>query len=57
MVEEKVYYRYVGKHGQRQRHLGETRVNRTLNHEGREREGKGRGKGGAPEAGEHGWII
>jgi hypothetical protein len=27
IVEEKVYYRYVGEHSQRQEHLGEYRVN------------------------------
>ena len=32
MVEEKVYYRYVGEHSQRQTHLGESRVVMTLNH-------------------------
>ena len=32
MVEEKVYYRYVGEHSQRQGHLGESRVNMTLSH-------------------------
>lgn len=31
MVEENVYYRYVGEHSQRQVHLGESRVVRTLN--------------------------
>ena len=29
MVEEKVYYRHVGEHSQRQRHLGESRVDMT----------------------------
>ena len=29
MVEEKVYYRYVGEHSQRQKHLGEPRVDMT----------------------------
>jgi predicted phosphoadenosine phosphosulfate sulfurtransferase len=29
MVEEDVYYRYVGEHSQRQEHLGEHRVNMT----------------------------
>ena len=32
MVEEKVYYRYVGEHSQRQGHLGESRVVMTLSH-------------------------
>lgn len=30
MVEEKACYRHVGEHGQRQRHLGESRVDSTL---------------------------
>ena len=40
MVEEKVYYRYVGEHSQRQTHLGESRVLLTINHVGR---GEGEG--------------
>jgi hypothetical protein len=28
-VEEKVYYRYVGEHSQRQEHLGGSRVDKT----------------------------
>jgi hypothetical protein len=35
MVEEKVYYRYVGEHSQRQGHLGESRGDMSLNHVGR----------------------
>jgi hypothetical protein len=31
MVEEKVYYRYVGEHSRRQTHLGQSRVVMTLN--------------------------
>ena len=39
MVEEKVYYRYVGEHSQRQTHLGESRVVvLTLKHVGGGRE-------------------
>lgn len=30
MVEEKVYYRYVGEHSQSQGHLGESRVGMTF---------------------------
>ena len=32
MVEEEAYCRFVGEHGQRQRHLGMSRVFMTLNH-------------------------
>ena len=32
---ERVYYRYVGEHSQRQGHLGESRVDMTLSHIGR----------------------
>lgn len=32
MIEEKVYYRYVGEYGQKQRHLGESRVGMALSH-------------------------
>jgi hypothetical protein len=32
MVEEKVYYRYVGEHSQRQELLEECRVYKTLNY-------------------------
>lgn len=32
MVEEEVYYRYVGEHSRRQAHLGESRVVMILNH-------------------------
>lgn len=42
MVEEKVYYRFVGEHSQRQTHPGEFRVVMTLNYVGRW-EGKGEG--------------
>lgn len=30
--EEKVYYRYVGKHSEKQTHLGESKVAMTLNY-------------------------
>jgi hypothetical protein len=46
MVGEKVYYRYVGEHSQRQTHLGESRVDMTLSHVGKKRKGK-RGEPGA----------
>ena len=32
MVEEKVYYRYVGEYSQTQRHLEESRVDMTLSY-------------------------
>ena len=41
MVEEEAYCRFVGEHGQRQRHLGMSRVFMTLNHVER-RGGEGR---------------
>lgn len=44
--EEKIYYKYVGKRSQRQRHLGESRMDTTrLNWAMQEREKK-RGGGG-----------
>jgi hypothetical protein len=32
LVEEDIYYKYVGEHSQRKGHLGEFRVRRTLSH-------------------------
>lgn len=32
MVEEHIYYRYVGNHSQRQGYLGDSRMNMTLSH-------------------------
>ena len=40
MVMQKVYYRYVGEHRQRQIHLVESRAVMTLNHVGEEGEGE-----------------
>lgn len=52
-MEEKVYCRYEEKHSQRQGHLGEPRVDMTLNHMRRGERGAEKGEGrGEREEGE-----
>lgn len=63
---EKVYYKYVGEHGQRQGHLGESGVDMTQSCAGWEKAGRGRGEKGArcssqevqrfKESGEPKWL-
>lgn len=49
MVEERIYYRYVGEHSQSQGHLGESRVHMALN--------RGRGRKGERERGGPGAVV
>jgi hypothetical protein len=56
MVEEKVYYRYVGEHRKRQGHLGESRVDMTLGRGGRvAEEERGRKEHQEYQPGGRGW--
>lgn len=40
MVEKNVYFRLKGEHSQRQRHVGESRMDMTMSHVGREGRGE-----------------
>lgn len=56
MVEEKVYYKYLGQHSQGQRHLGECRVDitRLIWALRGERDWKGKGREGSQESSQEG---
>lgn len=45
MVEEKVYYRHMGEHSQRQKHVGESSVDMTRSHVRRRGEERRRERG------------